>query len=76
MDKIYNILQSVRPEVDFSKSMNFIEDGLLDSFDVISLISEIETEYNILIDGLDIVPDNFKSIDTIQKVILKNGGVI
>ncbi len=74
MDKIYKILEEVRPEFDFRKSDNFIEDGYLDSFDIVTLISEIEEKYNVSIKGLDIVPENFETIESIAKLICKNGG--
>lgn len=76
MEKIYSILSSLRPELNFRDSKNFIEEGLLDSFDVVSLISELEDYYNILIDALDILPENFTSVEAIAQVVKKNGGKI
>lgn len=76
MDKIFGILQELRPEFDFSKSKNFVEDGYLDSFDVVTLVTELEDNYNILIDALDILPENFSSVSSIAEVIKKNGGQI
>lgn len=71
MEQIYSILEEVRPEFDFRESENFIEDGYLDSFDIVSLISIIEEKYNISIDGLDIIPENFCSVDAIMGLIEK-----
>lgn len=76
MEKIYSILEELRPEFDFHSSNNFIEDGLLDSFDMVSLISELENAYNILIDALDIVPENFSSVEAISEIVKKNGGTL
>ena len=76
MEKIYVILQELRPEFNFYESDNFIEDGFLDSFDKVSLISSLEEEYEILIDGLDILPENFCNVEAIANVIKKNGGKI
>lgn len=76
MEKIYEILTSLRPEFDFHDSDDFISDGLLDSFDIVSLISELEEHYHILIDALDILPENFGSVDAIAKIIVKNGGSV
>ena len=62
MDKeLLDILNEIRPEFNYTDSEDFIADGLLDSFDIISLISILEEKYNIKIDGLDIVPENFAS---------------
>lgn len=74
MEKIKEMLNEIRPEFDFSESDNFITDGYLDSFDVITLISMIEDTYSIKIDGLDIIPENFISFDSIKKLIEKSGG--
>ena len=49
-------------------------DGLLDSFDIISLVSMIEEKSGISIDGVDIVPENFASYDAIVSLIEKTGG--
>ena len=76
MEKIDGILQELRPELDYHASKNFIEDGLLDSFDLVSLIYELETHFNISIDALDIIPDNFVSAQSIAELVKKNGGVL
>ena len=76
MEKIYSILSSLRPELDFRNSKNFIEEGLLDSFDVVSLVSGLEEQYNILIDALDILPENFGSAEAIAEIVKKNGGTL
>ncbi len=76
MEKIYEILQSIRPEFNFHESANFVEDGYLDSFDVVSLVSELEASFGIFIDALDILPENFSSVQSIANVIQKSGGTI
>lgn len=74
MEEIYKMLEELRPEFDFRESDNFIDDGYLDSFDLVTLISELEEQFHISIDGLDIIPENFESADTIHKLIKKSGG--
>jgi len=76
MDKIYNMLSEIKPEENFKDSENFIEDGLLDSFDVITLVDMIEEKYGIIIDGLDVLPENFESAKAIADLIEKSGGNI
>lgn len=76
MQEIYAILKDLRPEFDFAESNDFVEDGFLDSFDIISLVSTLEEKYAIKIDGLDVVPDNFSSVDAIVGLIRKSGGEI
>ena len=68
-DKIFEILASVRPDNDFKQSVNFIEDGMLDSFDVVTLVSELEEGFNITIDGEDIVPENFANAQAICSLV-------
>lgn len=76
METIYKILEGLRPEYDFRESENFVEDGYLDSFDIISLVSEIEEAYKVNIDGLDILPENFETVEAIINLIKKSGGSI
>ena len=47
METIYKILEELRPEFDFRTSKDFIEDGFLDSFDVVTLVSELDEKYGI-----------------------------
>jgi acyl carrier protein len=46
---------------------------LLDSFDVVSLVDSLDTEFNIVIDGVDILPENFCSVDSIKSLLKKSG---
>lgn len=68
-DKILEILLSIRPENDFKNSINFQFDGLLDSFDMIILVSTIEKVFSIKVPGECIVPSNFKSLDVIVSLV-------
>jgi len=71
--RIVDILNTLRPEFDFSVETNFIENGMLDSFDVISLVTTLDQEFGISIKGTDIVPENFSTIDSIILLLKKNG---
>ena len=76
MKDILDMLAELRPEFDFAESENYIEDGLLDSFDIVSLTSMLEEKYNITIDGLDIVPENFATAEAIVGLVKKSGGAV
>lgn len=76
MEEIYNILKEIRPAADFRNSKNFIEDGLLDSFDIVSLVSAIEEKYKVNIVGESILVENFISAQAIKDLIKKRGGKI
>lgn len=71
-EKILNILKEIRPEFDFEGSDNFVEDGYLDSFDIVTLVSELETEFDIVIDGLDVLPENFETVQDICNMVNKS----
>lgn len=71
--EIIKILKEIRPEFDFTESENFINEGMLDSFDVLRLVSELDNEFGISIDGTDILPDNFSSVEKIISLLNKNG---
>ena len=71
-EKIYEILSMIRPEFDFHSSDNFVEDGYLDSFDVVSIIPELEQTFNVIIDGVEVDPDNFVSVQGIVELVKKS----
>jgi acyl carrier protein len=66
---IIEILEKVRPECNFLESKDFIYDGLLDSFDMVILLDEIENKFKIRIDGTDVIPNNFSSIKSIVDIV-------
>lgn len=69
-DTIIKLLNILHPEVDFtSENSDLISNGVLDSFDVVQLISDIESEFSISISALDLVPENFDSIEDILQLI-------
>jgi acyl carrier protein len=71
------ILKEIRPEHDFTAPDDFISSGLLDSFDIITLVSKLEENLNIDIEGEDINHENFKNLETLEKfvrrLVRKNG---
>ena len=73
-EKIFDMLNEIRPEFDFADSSDFVEDGYLDSFDVVTLVSMIEEKFGVLISGMDILPENFSTVDAICELVVKNGG--
>jgi acyl carrier protein len=74
-DKVIRILTEIRPEFDFTQSVHFIEAGLLDSFDVFNLVNSLDEEFGISIDGMDILAENFSSVEKIIALLKKNGAV-
>ena len=65
VDRLLAILEEIRPEHDFTNSRNFVEEGLLDSFDIVTLVAALEEEFDISIDGEDVTPENFENLKTL-----------
>ena len=72
-EQIIEILTNLRPEFDFTEDVDFIEEGMIDSLDVVNLVAELELTYNINIAGLDVVSDHFSPIARLMKLLSKNG---
>lgn len=73
-EQIIKILTELRPEFDFTQEgVDFIDEGMLDSFDLVTLVSELDSTFGISIDGVDILPENFSTVDAIEKLLKKNG---
>jgi acyl carrier protein len=56
---------------DFRASSNFFEDGLLDSFDLVTLIHQLEETFGVSIDGADIVPEHFMNLAALEALLAK-----
>ncbi|NLV75280.1 MAG: acyl carrier protein [Chloroflexi bacterium] len=69
MDKLLDILQDLRPEVDFESEQALIDDGLLDSFDIVTLVSDIRETFGVEVGIDDLVPANFNSVAAMQALI-------
>ncbi len=69
--KVLKILSEIRSEFDFSTNSNFIQEGMLDSFDIITLVTMLDEEFKISIEGTQIIPENFSSVDSICNLLLK-----
>lgn len=73
MNALAELLNGIRPEFDFTTSRDFIADGMLDSFDMVTLVATLDKAYGISIDGVDIVPENFQSLESIANLLGKFG---
>ena len=69
MDKLLEILNSLRPGVDFTSQTKIVDDGILDSMTIARLIGLLEDEYDIEFEVTDLVPENFNSVDAMMKMI-------
>ena len=76
MKSVIEILKEIRPEFDFAASGDFIADGMLDSFDVVTLVSSLDKNFGVSIPGTEILPENFQNIQTIEVLLRKSGATI
>ena len=71
MEQLLEILEELHPEVDFETCETLIDDKILDSFDIISIISEVNDVFDVTISAEYIVPDNFNSAKALYALIEK-----
>jgi len=69
MEKLLRLLKEVRPDVDFENETELIDDGILDSMDVVSIISSIDDEFGVQIRITELDPENFNSVGNLWSLI-------
>lgn len=68
-EKIIEILEEIKPGVDFKNETKLVDDGIITSIDVVSISSELNDEFDIEITVVDIVPENFNSVKSMSKMV-------
>lgn len=71
MEKLLELLKNIRPDVDFENETSLIDDGVLDSFDVVSIISELDDEFGVQVKINELDPENFNSVESIWNLVQK-----
>ena len=74
MDELFELLEDIKPTVDFRTCTGLIDDGYLDSFDILSIVSELNDAFGIEISPVDIVPENFNSAKALWAMIQRLQG--
>ncbi|MBQ5998475.1 MAG: acyl carrier protein [Treponema sp.] len=69
MEELLNILKEAKPDIDFEKETKLIDNGLIDSFDVVQLVMQLNEAFDIEIGAEEITPENFNSAESIWKMI-------
>lgn len=69
MEELSKLLKKIKPEVNFEGNEHLIDNEELDSFDIVSIVSAINDEFDIEIGAGDIVPENFNSVEAIYNLI-------
>lgn len=70
-EKILEILSGIRSDIDFENSTKLIDDGLLESLDIVSIVGEFNDEFDIEISVEDLLPENFNSVDAMVELITR-----
>ncbi|MCF0228510.1 MAG: acyl carrier protein [Parasporobacterium sp.] len=71
MDRLLKIMSEVRPDLDFEIEDKLIDDDILDSFDIIAIVSEVNFEFDIELNVNDLKPENFNSAEALYDLIIK-----
>lgn len=71
MEKLIEILEEIQPEVDYASCKNLIDGHYLNSLSILSLVAELEEEYDITIPTVEIIPDNFNSAESLWAMIVR-----
>lgn len=71
MNELMEVLENLRPDVDFENETALVTDGVLDSFDIVGLVAELNDTFDIEIGPSDLVPENFNSAEAIWALVEK-----
>lgn len=69
MEKLYALLEDIRPDVDFRAIDTLVSDGFIDSFDIVTIIAAIEEEFAVEISVDSMLPENFESAAAMMSLI-------
>ena len=68
-EKVLKILTNLRPDVDFNNETALVSDEILDSFDIVSLVAELNSEFDVTIGADDLEEENFDTVDAMVELI-------
>lgn len=71
MEKLLEILEGIKPDVDYENCVDLVDGHYLDSLSILALISEIEDEFDVTVPTVEIIPSNFNSVESIYSLIVK-----
>ena len=69
METVIKMLTELHPDVDFENTDGLIDDGILDSLDIVSLVAQIDSEFGVTVPAEEIIPENFNSAEALFKLI-------
>ncbi|MCD7832775.1 MAG: acyl carrier protein [Lachnospiraceae bacterium] len=74
METLLEILEDIQPDADYQNCDTLIDDGILDSFAILSIVSELQDEYGIKITPTDLTPENFNSANALWQMVCRLKG--
>ena len=74
MEELLDILEALRPDVDFGREERLVEDGILDSFDIVSIVAELDGALGVRIGAEELVPENFNSARALWALVRRHRG--
>ena len=69
MEELKSLLEELRPDIDFDNEKQLVTNRVLESFDIINLVSELDDEFDVKIKPADLIPENFNSVEAMWKMI-------
>lgn len=69
MEELLELLKEIKPEIDYNVEKNMVEDELLDSFDIIEIVSALADTFGVEVSPKELLPENFASIEAIWEVV-------
>ena len=69
MEKLLAVLKSIRDDVDFENEKKLVDDGILDSFDIVAIVGELCEEFDVTFTAEDIEPENFNTVEAMMALI-------
>lgn len=73
---IQEIIQEIKENKNMDWTKDFVEEGIFDSLDIMTLVERLEENFGCSIERTEIVPENFVSINAIENMVIRNGGVL
>ena len=70
-EQILALVEEVLPQIDFTASDRLVDDGILDSLSIVTLVSELSMEFGVTFDMNELTPENLNSIDAIVETVQK-----
>lgn len=69
MEVLRNILEQLHPDVDFAAEDKLIDKGILDSFDIVTIVAEVDAQWDVQIGAEDLIPENFNSAQALYRLV-------